>query len=198
MLLSCARSIAVNYLEENFVLDPGFGISFVYFDHGQDFDPDDILRSILKHMIQRKGVVPPKVQDLYSKYEMKDLTSPSHEESVEALKAGLHEFTNFFVVIDGLDESSERTREKLLKDLQQLQQLYPQLRLMVTGRPFVKDIPCLFSDCGTIDIIAENDDVVAFVHGQIEEDKFLRNKALPGTELRKLIVDTIVEKAEGM
>ena len=188
----------INYLEEKFVLDPGFGISFVYFDHGQDFDSDGILRSILKHMIQRKGVAPPKVHDLYSKYEMKDWTAPNHEESVEALKAGLHEFTNFFVVIDGLDESSERTREKLLKDLQQLQQLYPQLRLMVTGRPFVKDIPCLFSDYRTIDIVAENSDVVAFVHGQIEEDKFLRRKAHINTELRKLIVDTVVKKAEGM
>jgi len=56
----------------------------------------------------------------------------------------------------------------------------------------------LFSGCRTLDIHARDSDIERFVEGQLQEDNFLRKKVATDVQLKKLVVDTIVTKANGM
>ena len=128
------RSIAINYLENKFCYDENIGLACVYFDHKQEFKAVDILRSILKHILQRKSSVSDEIRELYEKHSKRE-TSPTLKDVAVALEAERSKFTKIFLVIDALDEcpTSEHTVEILLRHLEKLR---PILRLMVTGRPF--------------------------------------------------------------
>ena len=127
---------------------------------------------------------------------MKDSIPLPLESSIEVLKTGLAEFTQIFVVIDGLDKTADITREDVIEVLKNLD---PKARLLANGRPYVEDIPSIFRDCYcTLNIFARDHDVSSFVQGQIKKDKFLRKHTGPNTELEKLVVTTVVDKAKGM
>jgi hypothetical protein len=189
------RSIVVDFLETKFLDDRNIGIACVYFDYSHDFDPVDIFRTILKHIIQRKGVVSQELYALYQKHKMKDSTPLSIEESIKILEHEVDGLTDFLCVIDGLDESSESTRETVLQELQKLQ---PKLRLMITGRSFVEDVPFLFPDCQTLKILGQNNEIKTFILHQIQKDRFLRSKTLHDMSLKELIIGTVLKKANGM
>ena len=171
------------------------GITCIYFDHKQDYKPIDILRCLLKDMVLRKGTVSQEIHNLYRKHEVMGSTPPSHRETIEVFRNELNKFERFFCVIDGLDEASEDSRETVLQELQQFQ---PKLRLMVTGRPYVEDVPNLFGGCQILEIRAQDSDIGMFVEGQLKKDKVLRKKVATNAVLKKHVVGTIVEKAKGM
>lgn len=54
MELTILGSTVVNYLVQIFLYDR---IACAYFDYKRDFKPVDIVRSILKYLVQRKGHV---------------------------------------------------------------------------------------------------------------------------------------------
>ena len=135
------------------------------------------------------------IHDVYRKHEMRGSTSPSHAETIEVFANELNKFEKYFCVIDGLDEASENSRDTLLKELQRFQ---PKLRLMVTGRPYVEDVPNLFARCQILEIRARDSDIETFVVGQLQMDKFLRKNVTMDGALKKVVVDTVVEKAKGM
>jgi hypothetical protein len=194
----CARSIAINYLEAVLSDDNSgdTGIVCVYFDYGQEFQPVDLLRSLLKDVILRKGTISQHVRDLHHKHTLRGSTPPSIKETVKSLDIELQTFTELFCVIDGLDESAESTRETLLKVLKQFQ---PTLRLMITGRPFVEDVPRdIFEVCGILKVRARDDDVRKFVRGQIEKFNKPMRRRVKSAELEGPIVDTVTGQAKGM
>jgi hypothetical protein len=69
------RSIAINYLETLQSKDNSSdtGVVCVYFDHKQDFKPVDILRSLLKDIVLRKGSISRHVNDLHHKHKLRGL-----------------------------------------------------------------------------------------------------------------------------
>jgi len=171
------------------------GVACVYFDHKQEHKPMDILRCLLKDMVIRKGTVSQEIHVLYRKHEMRGSTPPSRAEIVEVFGNELKKFEKYFCIIDGLDEASENSRYALLKELQQFQ---PKLRLMVTGRRYVEDVPNVFAGCRILEIRAHDSDIEIFVEGQLQEDMFLRKKVTMDAALKKLVVGTVVAKAKGM
>ena len=191
------RSIAINYLENKFCYDENIGLACVYFDHKQEFKPVDILRSILKHILQRKSSVSDETRELYRKH-LKRETSPMLKDIAVALEAERSKFTKIFLVIDALDEctTSEHTVEILLRHFETLR---PVVRLMVTGRPFALKYMAGFASLETREIGASDHDVESFIRGQLNLDHSLRKLTSGGESgLGELIVEKVLAKAKGM
>jgi len=191
------RSIAINYLENKFCYDENIGLACVYFDHKQEFKPVDILRSILKHILQRKSSVSDETRELYRKH-LKRETSPMLKDIAVALEAERSKFTKIFLVIDALDEcpTSEHTVEILLRHLEKLR---PIVRLMVTGRPFAVEYMSGFASLELREIGASDQDLESFIRGQLNLDRSLCKLTSGGESgLGELIVQTVLAKAKGM
>ena len=191
------RSIAINYLENKFCYDENIGLACVYFDHKQEFKAVDILRSILKHILQRKSSVSDEIRELYEKHSKRE-TSPTLKDVAVALEAERSKFTKIFLVIDALDEcpTSEHTVEILLRHLEKLR---PIVRLMVTGRPFAVEYMSGFASLELREIGASDQDLESFIRGQLNLDRSLCKLTSGGESgLGELIVQTVLAKAKGM
>ena len=189
-----ARSIAITYLRQSLKPDSkrDLGVACLYFDHKPDYEPIEILKFLLKEMDIRKGTVSKDIHVLYREHEMRDSTPPSRAETVEVFANKLNKFKKYFCIIDGLDEANENSREALLQHFQ------PKLRLMVTGRPYVEDVPKLFAGCEILKISSHDSDIEMFVEGELQKDRFLRTNVATDIGLKKLVVDTNIEKAKGI
>jgi hypothetical protein len=118
-------------------------------------------------------------------------------EAIDELEIELSYFSKVFIILDALDESNEDTRVRVLEELQRL----PNLHLMLTGRPYVSSgVESIFKDPGfeTLEICAQDIDVEQYVKFQLEFRPSLRRKFTRDHGLQKLILDTVVSKAQGM
>ena len=157
----------------------------------------DILRSILKHILQRKSSVSDEIRELYEKHSKRE-TSPTLKDVAVALEAERSKFTKIFLVIDALDEcpTSEHTVEILLRHLEKLR---PIVRLMVTGRPFAVEYMSGFASLELREIGASDQDLESFIRGQLNLDRSLCKLTSGGESgLGELIVQTVLAKAKGM
>jgi ankyrin repeat domain-containing protein 50 len=180
-----------------FAYDDDVAVACVYFDHKQDYQHVAILRNILKQLIQhRESQISDEVHQLHKKFAKKDRQPPLSEIS-ETLKHEVGHFSKVFVVFDALDEcgNSTNTRKTILQELAELQ---PKLRLMITGRPFAETHVSIFPKYETLEIKTKDSDVEKFVVGEIEMDDTLRKYASGENELGRLIVETVVKKSHGM
>jgi hypothetical protein len=174
-------------------------IACVYFDHKQDdkFNPAYIIRSILQHIVQRKGRVSEKIHRFYSAHENgKDKASLG--EATSALDTELSNFSKVFLVLDALDESNKDSRIRVLDELQKLQR---NTCVMVTGRPRItSDIESIFQGQGfkTLEIHAQDIDVEQYVQSELKSRPSLGEKVSRDPGLQKLILNTVVPKAQGM
>jgi uncharacterized protein with ATP-grasp and redox domains len=116
-------------------------------------------------------------------------------EATAALQSELKDVRKFYIVLDALDESNEVTRAQVLKELKKLE---PKLRLLVTGRPYANDVECLFKAHQTLPIRTQDRDVEKFIQCQIELPGTLQRKIAQNPDLRKLVLDVVVSKAQGM
>jgi hypothetical protein len=180
-----------------FAYDDDVAIACVYFDHKKDYQSAAILRNILKQLIQhRESQVSDDVRQLYKRFAGKERQPPLSEIS-ETLGHEISHFSKMFVVLDALDEcgANANTRKTILQELAKFQ---PQLRLMVTGRPFAEPHMAVFPKYETLEVRTKESDVEKFVVGEIEMDDTLQKYASGGNELGRLIIETVVNKSRGM
>jgi methionine synthase II (cobalamin-independent) len=130
-------SIAINFLQQEFSKANDVGIAFVYFDYKSTITLDDIIGSLLKHLVHRNAHISKELTDLYLEH-MKRGTHLTYMELAKILEAESRNVSQVFVVFDALDECTiqDDTHTKILEELRRL----PTVRLMITGRPHVTAI----------------------------------------------------------
>jgi len=157
----------------------------------------DILRSILKHIVQRRSFVSDEIRELHKKHTTRETLLTLKDVGI-ALESESSHFTKIFLVVDALDEcpTSEHTVEILL---QQLENLQHKVQLMITGRPFADGYLTRFASLAIREIGARHNDLELFVRGQLNLDQGLRKLTSAGeSTLGELIVQKVVDKAKGM
>jgi hypothetical protein len=102
--------------------------------------------------------------------------------------------------MDALDEcfvdSSEKARMTVLS---KLQELGPNVKLMVTGRPHITSTFILkFEDAVQLDIKARDADIEKYIEAQIGLNEKLMKHTRQDQELRHVIRNTLINKAKGM
>lgn len=110
-------------------------------------------------------------------------------------------FSEFYVVIDALDEAPQKQRKKILKMILNLVSELPCARVFATSRK-EPDITKTFSQmkAPTVEIEAKNsaDDIEIYVHAQVGSLISEGDLVLEDLSLQDIIIRELISKADGM
>jgi len=183
-------------LYQEFSDDEDIGIAFVYSDHARTVTPDDIIRSLVKHLVQRKANRSKELNELYSQHTERD-TRPTYLELAKFLETESREFSKVFVVCDALDECPVQhdTRTKILKEFSRL----TTVRVLITGRPHVAAVvQSRFGDVSELQIRARDEDIDKYTEERIHLNENLHHHCLRDQNGEETIRKTVISKAGGM
>lgn len=175
------------------------GIGYFFFD-GRDSQNalqhhDKLIRSLISQFTDQCGGIPAELADLYKCYG--DHKQPLISQLQNTLQDILNRFSHAYIVIDALDECTDRERtlvwmNKLISNTDQAAET---LHIMVTSRP-ERDIEKVFSmlDPHSIDVgeAVENQDIYEYLELQMGQ-KFKDYDEIT----QKKIESTLREHAEG-
>ena len=121
---------------------------------------------------------------------------PTLDDLQNTLLRILDGFSSTFIILDALDECTER--EKLLNWIQTFilgKDINLGLHLIVTSRP-EQEIKDKFKSCHYLDLVeeSENDDLIVYLDYQLENDSVLQKWKF---DTRKQIKSTLLEKGDG-
>lgn len=177
------------------------GIAFVYCSYKAQAHQTvaNLLTAILKQLVQSSPQLVDSVQILYDKHISKD-TKPMEDEVMTALKAAVGILSTVYVVVDALDELSNKdctshVRTRLMHQLRALQ-AKGDVRLLVTTRKIPDIVEEIFDDqTPSLELFADTEDVKKFIVGQfdrlprcIQRDPYLQDQ----------IQESIVQAIDGM
>jgi hypothetical protein len=182
-------------LQQEFSKADDIGIAFIYFDYKRTITPDEIIGSVLKHLVHRKANLSKELANLYSEHMARD-TRPTYMELAKILETESRSISKVFIVFDALDECPVQydTRTKILKELRGL----PTVRLMATSRPYVTAIMSSLGDISELQIRARDKDIDKYIKERIHLNENLNHHCLKDQSLEETIRETVVRKAGGM
>jgi Cdc6-like AAA superfamily ATPase len=188
-------AIAIDHLCKT-VRSDEVGIAYVYCNYNSQGNQsvDALLSAILKQLLQSRPDIAEEAVQLYDSYIHKRKT-PTTDEIFAALQATCANYTWVHIVVDALDESSDRdgARSGLVTKLRNLQSR-SDIRLMVTSR-FIPDIEQEFRSAPKLEVRATDEDVGRYVMGQIPR---LPKCIQRDDEMKSLVQTKITEAVDGM
>lgn len=178
------------------------GVAYFFFDFNDPEKqlPEKMIRSILKQLSVQCPETPHVLSMLFSSCEDTD-RPPILNELLEVLRQVLRSFYNVYIVLDALDECSNR--QDLLEYLGRLLSWNAEhLRILVSSRPeraIEEGIRHLVTGDNRIRVQGDqvNDDIRIYIRGRLDQDpKLKRWQKRP--DVRNEIESCLMNKADGM
>lgn len=155
---------------------------------------ENILGAVLTQLLESLPEIPTAVLEIHGqRVDQRKLLSL--EDSSEILRITYAQFGRVYICLDALDELQAIYLEGLLRHLCDVPSA---IQIFITGRPHVQKIvqKIAKTDTGII-IKAHESDIRRFVEHEIGGPNDLEPEAMDET-LRKLIIDKVVDSAQGM
>ena len=192
---SCFLSSSIiNKLSEE---NSASAIAYFFFD-GRDSQNalqlhDNLIRSLISQFCHQRGGIPAELADLYKHC---GDHQPSASQLQNTLQDILNGFSHAYLIIDALDECSNREREKTLNWITTLvvDWKVKNLHIAVTSRPELDIKKVLGALDHSIDVgeTTENQDILKYLQRHIESKFEAYNEIT-----RKKVESTLRERAEG-
>ena len=131
----------------------------------------NILGAMLKQLI-RSGDIPGDIRKVFEDAKRHfGGVGPEASELLKMLKMVIAQRQWVVLCIDGLDESLAAHRTGLLRALQSIVQELPNIRLFLTGRPFIRpEVEGYFPNLNTILVSPTREDTEAFLKMKLDGD----------------------------
>jgi hypothetical protein len=168
----------------------------VYFNYNTTASPKDIITNVLKQLVQQRPALSVNVETLYSSHS-KNQTYPNLKEFSRLLETEAGRLSSFFIVIDAFDECTggQQSGADILLALQKI----PNIRLMVTGRPYVEDaVLSKCKDSTKLTIRASNHDIRKTIERYIDKSVYFSTHTETNPSLRETIIESLITKSNGM
>lgn len=205
-IIGCGKTILSSTIVENLLQhchnNPGMVTAYFYFDFNdaQKQDPELMLRSLLYQLLQRSVMTPRNLDALFSSCE-DGQRQPSLDALLEVTWQIMQEFSQIYVVLDALDECTQRLElMDVLKTVAgwQLQNLH----LLMTSRK-ERDIESSLKDyvdeedtvCLQSDVVDK--DIQRYVQQRLSDDESLV-KWKKDAAIRQEIEGALMRGARGM
>ncbi|KAI0858323.1 nacht and ankyrin domain-containing protein [Xylaria cubensis] len=189
-------SMVIDWLEHQHG-GPHVAVIYIYCNYKEDQSQTlpDIIGSLLKQLSQHRRTLSDDIRGTY-KTHLREETRPGVDELTQLLVKEVTNFSSVFVVIDALDECSERddTRTRLLAEMQKLPQ---HARILITSR-YSSKFQEAFENVPQIEIKAIDDDVEIYVKACIEEGKWTARNARSNAKLIQEVTKTVKRNSDGM
>jgi hypothetical protein len=187
----------VNWLRKQFKGEATFGIACIYCNYKEKDaqTPANLIASLWMQLVEDRSSLSTDVKDLYDDCVNRGTRPPLSEVS-KVLQSEITKYTKVFIVLDALDECSESdgTRQIFLTEMRKL---IPNISLLVTSRD-ITSIELEFQTAARLEIRANDEDIRSYLKSRIEGQPQLARHIEKDPTLRGEILDTIVEKANGM
>lgn len=173
------------------------GLAYIYCNYKSEHQTAiNIVGSLLRQLLRGRGV-PQCVVDLYDTHNNKT-SRPKIWELTTCLKQVIEQFSYVYFIIDALDEYDEGdgVRDVLTSELLKLVPL-PNSHILVTSR-WLSSIERAFERSIRLEIRATDQDVTKYVEQRIENSSRLRRPMNEDCKLKNDVVETMVEKCQGM
>ena len=188
-------SIVIDHLW-NKVRTDDIGVAYIYCDYlkYREQTPVHLVGSLLKQLAEQRNPVSESLESYYNRHRSSN-TDPDPKSAFEILKAECDIWSRTFIIVDALDECSEKdaTRQRLVEGLLSLQGS-KRINILVTSRP-ISSILCDFEVWERLGIRANSADIQDYLLGQM--DRFSK-RVVVGKHLQAQIISTIVDAADGM
>ena len=193
-LTSNFSSVVIDHL---FSRRPDSAIIGLYCDYldRKEQTASNMLGAILKQLLGGGGI-PVEIRKVFedSKGHLGGV-GPEVPELLEMLKTAITQRKWIVICIDGLDESLAVHRTNLLRALQVIVREFPNVRLFMTGRHFIRsEVESYFPSMDTISVVPTREDTVAFLRMKLDGDT--DPDAMDGSlraDILKIIPETISE-----
>ena len=189
-------AIVINDLHVRFGSEASVGIAYLYcnFRRQQEQKPDNLLASLLKHLVQKSPSIPASLLQLYEQRQNSSQRL-GFDEISEILRSLIQIFSKTYIVVDALDEChvSQGDRHRFLTELFSLQQEL-NVKLLVTSRD-IPEIKNYFSKSLVLEIRASEDDVWKYLNSQVSRLPSFVSNSIP---LQQEITRQITSAVDGM
>jgi len=131
----------------------------------------NMLGAMLKQLVE-SGMIPEDIRKAFEDAKGHfGGVRPESRELLKMLKAAIRQRRRVVICIDGLDESLPAHRTGLLSALQTIIQESPNVRLFLTGRPFIlSEVKKYFPSVDTISVSPTKEDTKAFLRMKLDGD----------------------------
>ena len=188
-------SIVIDHLW-NKVRTDDIGVAYIYCDYlkYREQTPLHLVGSLLKQLAEQQNTISESLKSYYDEHKGSN-TDPNAKQAFEVLRAQCDNWSRIFIVIDALDECSERdaTRGRVIEGLVSLRGS-KRINILVTSRP-IPSILCEFEVSERLNIRANPTDIQRFLLGQM--DRFAK-RILAEKDLQAKIISAVVDAADGM
>jgi hypothetical protein len=188
------RSTIVAYLERRFEPKNNVKVAYLYCDYK---DPDqtgiNLIASLLQQIVQSEAELSDGINALYRDHTRRQ-TRTSLADFSRLLQTGAHRFSRLFVVIDGMDECTDNTRDFLLSTIRKLQ---PYLNLLITAHSHLSIISDTFKDASLLEICASHEDIKRYIRGRLKKESRLQEYIRKDPKLENRIITRIAGITEG-
>lgn len=187
-------SIVIDYLWRTFKADERIGIGYIYYSYKTQHNQscENSMANILKQLVQGQSISCDEVESLYKSH-YRSKTRPSIGETKDAIRSVMKKYSKVYFVVDALDECKNEERKKFLNEVFCLQ-AETGLNFLTTSRDF-PEIRAALKDVMILEIRASDEDVLAYVEGQIAN---LPTCVLTDPALQIEVKDKIIEVVDGM
>jgi hypothetical protein len=189
-------SIVVDYMERRFESDHSIGIVYLYcnFRRQHEQNPEDLLASLLKQLIQGQPSMPESMKSLYERHKSRR-SRPSFDEISKELHSVASNYSRTFIIIDALDECevSDGGRRMLLSEIFNLQAKTGAC-FFATSR-FIPEIMKEFEGRRLLEIRAGDNDVRRYIDAKMSR---LRPFVERNFTLQEEIKSEIIKAVDGM
>jgi ankyrin repeat domain-containing protein 50 len=184
------------------------GVAFAYFkyDSPDSQKPSRVVSTFIKQLCWKREQIPQRLLDFYRTHD-RDVRTPAFDKYKDSFLLLAKSFDQIFLVIDALDECKQdeqdqiTNREQIMDFIFDLTDTLPCAKVFVTSRREA-DIKNAFArhKAPTIEIETRNvvEDINAYIHDRVEDLVRAGKLRLRKPTLKKMIIETLVTKAEGM
>jgi hypothetical protein len=189
-------SIVINDLCTRFQNNASVSIAYLYcnFRRQQEQNPEDLLASLLKQLVQEQSSTPKSMRSLYKRHKVKR-TRPLLDEISKVLQSVTLDYTRTFIIIDALDECqiSGRDHRRVLSEIFNLQ-AKTEANIFATSR-FIPEIMKEFEGSVILEIRASDEDVRRYLNGHMSR---LPSCVSRSRNLQEKIKTKIMKAVDGM
>jgi hypothetical protein len=169
------------------------GVACIYFNHKETHihTLDNLLAGLWRQLVWKKPLG--SASELYRQH-IEKKTRPPYEDIQKLLSSAFIEFTQAYIILDGIDEYPEREWHSLAKTLTEMQ---PKTNLLVMSRPHIAPTK-LLSNLVTLEIKANHRDIQAYVDAQMQNSSRLSQHIAAKPGLHRDILSKICNSVDGM
>jgi hypothetical protein len=187
-------AIAIEYLQQK-VQQDDIGLAYLFCNYKSQAvqTTSSLLAALLKQLVQNRPDLSNEIQSMYKSHSTKG-TKPSVDDILGLLKSICSKYPAVFIIVDALDEISDRGIAKNLVDKIYELQAGKDVQLLCTSR-HLPDLTQKFGSSLMLEVKAEEEDVRQYISGQISH---LPNCIQRDDELKLIVQSKIAEAVGGM